>query len=723
MLRLLTNVFFFFFSDGFLLGATVRILFVLFILCPTSLAQGELLQRLNYGVVFQKDAKLTLAREYWLHTFEILLPEHVNIPLIGTCQKTDRECLKVHHILSQINSIRLETQHRLNHTLKLFNDLVPQMQIKRSPSKRSLLPFIGQFSKTLFGTATTDDVNTLARHINALNKKTMGIADALTQHSNHLSSFMTKANKRMDNLLLGIKANNAGIQYINTQIQHITQNIQESIDDLMSILIKQLRVSGHLNHELDQLSISISNLVNGKLSPILIPSHILKSTLNDIQSILNSKFYGFHIAVKDISDLYHASNYLYARNGTYLYVTIKIPITYIQDTLELYQVVSLPVPINDTSKHATVLPNLPNYFVITKNHQFYLTLTDEELSKCKGTSYKQCSFNVPLTPITKDSCILALFTNSKDEIHDLCEFRFLHDAITSKIIELKSNKVLLYQTPILSLECGQEHKMVQGCNYCIFDLPCQCSLTTSNFYLPPRLTSCINHTKDISILHPVNLVLLQEFFDIEKFHHIFADTMFNQPVNFTIPHFKFYQNEMKTIIANDRQSHLSLSKIVQKAKKDETIFQTLAEPMLDGQITLPQNWPNVNDILMIVAVALSSFAILMILLMYFKMKKFAASLLVIQQIQQIKAFPTNLPTLVYQQSTLGTEKPFILEIDLSWEHASLFFTILNFILLLIVTLKHLSRSKSSSVLLEITGIKQSVFVPITKLSMCPSHYC
>ena len=270
--------------------------------------------------------------------------------------------------------------------------MIPETEVKKSRSRRSLLPFIGQFSKTLFGTATTEDVNTLARHINALNTRTMGIAKALTQHGNHLSSFMSKANERMDNLLKGVKENNRAIKYINTQVQNTARNIQHSVDEITSLLIKQLTISAHINHELDELKLAITNLVTGKLSPVLIPSHILQSTFNDIKSILQTKYNGFHIAVQDISEIYHASNFLYARNGTILYLTIKIPITYMKDPLNLFRVISLPVPVNETSSHATFIADLPKFVAITQNQQFYVTLKNSQVLKCKGSSNKQLSF-------------------------------------------------------------------------------------------------------------------------------------------------------------------------------------------------------------------------------------------------------------------------------------------------------------------------------------------
>ena len=87
--------------------------------------------------------------------------------------------------------------------------LIPKIQVRSTKGRqtRALLSFVGSLSKSLFGTATMDDVNILASHINALVRKTNAMSNALVQHGSHLSSFMMLAHQRMTNLKNGIKNN------------------------------------------------------------------------------------------------------------------------------------------------------------------------------------------------------------------------------------------------------------------------------------------------------------------------------------------------------------------------------------------------------------------------------------------------------------------------------------------------------------------------------------
>ena len=166
-----------------------------------SCESSEMFQRLNYGVIFQQKNKVIIASDTWYHTFQLSLPNNFTVPRLATCRKKNNSCKMLSHFLSQLDSLRAETVARMNATNRFIEQLIPQTHIHKSRSKRALLPFIGTLSKGLFNTATMDDVNILASHMNKLNKMATNLAKALTQHEDHLSSFMETANSRMDNLM------------------------------------------------------------------------------------------------------------------------------------------------------------------------------------------------------------------------------------------------------------------------------------------------------------------------------------------------------------------------------------------------------------------------------------------------------------------------------------------------------------------------------------------
>ena len=93
----------------------------------------------------------------------------------------------------------------LNSTLKSLKHILSQHSNSRTPtrSSRSILPIVGQLSKTLFGLATEDDVQLLARHIYSIEKGREESKQAFAKYQQKLNSelYMTTANQRITNIV------------------------------------------------------------------------------------------------------------------------------------------------------------------------------------------------------------------------------------------------------------------------------------------------------------------------------------------------------------------------------------------------------------------------------------------------------------------------------------------------------------------------------------------
>lgn len=678
------------------------------------------LQRINYGIVFQQKSDILLAKDSWYHTYEIDFPDTIDIPYLPPCKSNDKSCLVISHVLAQLNNVRTETASKLNNTVESIFNLVPETKIHKSRSRRSLLPFIGKLSKGLFGTATMDDVSILAEHMNKLTKLNMGFTKALSQHEDHLSSYISSANARMDNLMTGIKDNMLAIKFVQSQIFATEATLEQTIDYVMSILIDQIQTTSNLNYELEEFKLGVTDLVNGKLSPLLISEDVVLSTLEDIQAILLSKFPGFYLGMDSVHEVYSKCKFLYARNGTKLYVTLNLPVSSYSKPLQLFKILSLPVPLNSTSDHATQLLDLPEYFAITSDHQYYTTLNAKDLAECTGESTKYCTTNIALYPVTTKSCILALFSNDKTQVISLCDFRFVHNVVKSKIIELSPNSVLLYRTPMLSMQCVQDHKMVPGCDFCVYSLPCKCSISTNDFYFAPRLGSCHKHSNNITVLHPVNLALLQHFFDNSFVNNIFADTTFANKINVTVPVLTLYQHDMLNVIADDSKAHLSLAKMAIAAKNDSLIFQSLTEPLLDGLITLNSKWPSTENIL--VYTSLAAIVILTIVLLgtMLKVRKLIIIVTTLQNAKRCSAFVTDVPSFVYTHKPSVPEPSSPFSIDLSLDQMNLIILCVISCVILAILLKYFRSKVNAQLCLEISCGKQCVLIDVLHLPLCPS---
>ena len=121
----------------------------------------------NYGLLFEKVSNMNTAQQYWRHTFEIMLPEisyKPRSPGAVEC-KTDSFsydkalCDDLAENITAVNSLHHEMLRVTeNRTTQLNIILSPASnKITRKRTTRSLLHFIGDFSKSLFGIATSKD--------------------------------------------------------------------------------------------------------------------------------------------------------------------------------------------------------------------------------------------------------------------------------------------------------------------------------------------------------------------------------------------------------------------------------------------------------------------------------------------------------------------------------------------------------------------------------------
>jgi hypothetical protein len=139
-------------------------------------------------------------------------------------EKQKKTCEYINKVVTEINNVKINTKYFINESIN--TNLIPEKEhIRKSRSKRSLLPCIGSLSKSLFNTATMDDVNLLAKHINVLNRLNRKLVASVHHHEDHLASYMQTANNRMSNLMSGMKENEV-------TITHILSQLYDSFDDL-----------------------------------------------------------------------------------------------------------------------------------------------------------------------------------------------------------------------------------------------------------------------------------------------------------------------------------------------------------------------------------------------------------------------------------------------------------------------------------------------------------
>ena len=392
--------------------------------------------------------------------------------------------------------------------------------------------------------------------------------------------------------------------------------------------------------------------------------------------------------------------------------------------MSLFQVKTFAVPLNETSNHATKLLDLQMFFAITSDLQYYMTLENSDLTQCLQSRLLTCPESKELVPATQSSCILALFNNDKILVKQMCNFRVILHHLSPKVVRLSQAEILVYNTEVLEFDCASGRKMEKGCAFCTLKVPCKCSVATAQTYLPPRLAACHTISNDtITKVHPVNLALLQNFFNDSALQQITGNSLFQNPLKVNVPNFRIYNHTMSSIMADDKKSHLNLKKIAEVTRKDSVVFQSLSDSLLSGEISIDEDWPSQDDILLYVTMATSGLCLVALAVTLIKLRKVLIILSVLQNARPIKA--ATLPSFHYKVLTTAPPKTlaFIQDLEIDMHHWIIALLVIILIVILILSIILVKkRNKKSKLILELTSGKHCVQITLKHLPLCPSYW-
>ena len=198
---------------------------------------GQTVNGVNLGVVFENKGTFFTIYDHWPHTFLLSFPnlqfdfqsaQNVNCTLSSDYLY---ECKALQHALATLDSIKRHYLISQHHVISLAKGVMPRdfQELSRARSRRSLLPFIGDLSHSLFGTATTKDVNRLKAHLVSLENRQETIAQQFQKYSDDLSSFMSISNHGISTMKTSITDNHKAIVTMAKLFTSVTHNVEGNL--------------------------------------------------------------------------------------------------------------------------------------------------------------------------------------------------------------------------------------------------------------------------------------------------------------------------------------------------------------------------------------------------------------------------------------------------------------------------------------------------------------
>ena len=240
---------------------------------------------------------MSIAQQYWRHTFQILIPpvrqaprlaELIQCPSVAPSSHLQEMCKQMSNMYGHIDRLTDNMHQRLSLLDSSIKMLIPDMNTtvrrQRSKGKRTaLLPFIGDLSHSLFGTATEKDLDILCRHMNNMISLEKKFIEAFHSKTESMHSYMTANAQQMNNILDTIHLNHDALVALHNDMEHSLNQIVKTFSSIIEILVNQTTALNFLSHQLDNFFHGIEKLQRGQLSPYLISPQVLQICLDEVR--------------------------------------------------------------------------------------------------------------------------------------------------------------------------------------------------------------------------------------------------------------------------------------------------------------------------------------------------------------------------------------------------------------------------------------------------------
>ena len=474
-----------------------------------------------------------------------------------------------------------KAQQQLPHLWKAF--------MLKSNQKRGLFNFIGSLSHSLFGTASQDQIDEIYGHMKTLASAIEESSSDDQSTASQLSELANKVGTKIHGVVMAINQSTTAYvrladsvrdmktsitSLIHTQMEHYARtNLDKSLNNARHLLITRLIFTEGAILQSQQWSKGLLKLHDGQLPQELLSTADLQEALIKLERWIQDKNQDLQI-LKDAGHLhlyYKATTTRTIVVGDSLIIIASIPITSGTHVFDTFRVSVFPLPIHsETSKGQagfTKINNLPNYFAISKDREFYAELSEAEYKECATDNGGFCNHLMLPTPISRATCCAAIMMNFEAKtLHKLCNFQFFGQTIKPAFYSLgKSRYLLLNLSDTIHVNCpGKPLRRLPPAVIQIATIPCSCKLMAGELTSLTLSTACQANIS-LKIEHPMNFAIFTHFNYSAYLEEPAAESTKTTVPLLPIPDLSKIAELISSMAAQDPQNGLSLKDIAAKS--------------------------------------------------------------------------------------------------------------------------------------------------------------
>ena len=291
--------------------------------------------------------------------------------------------------------------------------------------KRALLPFVGDALSSLFGTATTSEIQDILSRVNDLTDAQDDILDVVDNSVTMINQTIVNVdmNRQTINRLMNStnyltdRLNGLKNVVLNSYFASILESDMNSVFNDLSTSIRDFRKS------IMNLETILSLTENGILPRSLLPPSRFVIILEGIQKRLPREL-ALPFAPSDTDQYFSISHTQTIRTSEAISVLVTIPLISVQQHFNVFQIFNVPVP--KATGRQTIMANYDiepaKFIALSQDSLQFMFVDDDDIQLYLRRRLPFCPIRRPIMNVlTSTMCVTALLTNQNDKIDRFCD--------------------------------------------------------------------------------------------------------------------------------------------------------------------------------------------------------------------------------------------------------------------------------------------------------------
>ena len=557
---------------------------------PGSPVWTTSIRRLNFGMMAYKVQKACVADGYWHHTLQFNLPPRVsNNDFNGTNgrravgRNCTGDCLRIEGLYNATMALRIGMRRSIREMVNRIYDLLPDLWAdphRGNRPTRGLLDVVGRASSFLFGTATESDVSDLRGEVRDLKAQLESAAADAFHLRQGLGSFDKLVNERLDGMHEMMRQESKSI----TMVFDSMKGLQKTVNlEMNAITHSILEIANfvELHDSVMQLDLGIEDLLHGLLTPKIVGVRQINRLLNRADQELYEN--GLRLCMRTAKAVYGSRNFDVARSDDTLFIRLRLPYTRLTDVVELniFKATTFPLPVPGKQGLVTELQEFPKYIIFDRvGFERGSTHAIGELIRDPRGDIVDPA-DIIWHQRNNRSCVADLMADTLDATQEICRFSLRKEVIRPHYTQVMPGMYVLFNFTNIRVLCPrQETEQHPDCNPCEIQLPCGCSLKAAEGQF--NSTGGCEGIQETGTIHPVNLAILQNFYDMTNVTALNGEAWPRQSEFGNIADLKLplFAEKTDRLLAADTERSYSLHKLINNLQNESVVLHGPAEGLL-----------------------------------------------------------------------------------------------------------------------------------------------